>query len=131
MTPLLILGGAAIAGGVYYFFIRPKSQAQGGYGTPGATLTPLPPGSPGLTNLQVGFVEPGRIYTVATHDTGPTGQLTVRSTPGGAIIGSVPHGSTVEDAGGYDGTHKWLKVTGADSNTGETITGWVAAEYLQ
>ncbi len=79
--------------------------------------TPVPVQVPGVQHAMV-----------TTHDTGSTGNLNVRSSPGGAVVGDAPHGSVVEvhgpavSAAGLD----WLPITLTNSG----LSGWGAAEYL-
>ena len=103
--PWLLAGGAAVAALLFW----PKDAGAAVIGTPG----PQPPTPPG-------GIPPGT-YAVTTTDTGPAGQLALRSTPvvdptGANVVEWLPHLSTVQASGVV--SNGFAAVMAPDSQTG-------------
>ena len=64
---------------------------------------------------------------VATHDTGPDGNLNIRGTPNtaGQILSSVSHGSSLLITGPASSDGEWFQV-----QTPAGVNGWAYAGYL-
>jgi hypothetical protein len=99
-----------------------------------STSAPLTPAAPAL-GPSAPIIVPASLTipnlqtaTVTTHDTGPAGNLYVRATPGGIVIGALAHGASVVITGPQ--TAGFYPVSGHDANTGAPLAGFASALFL-
>lgn len=110
--------GGAISGFASSQYIVVDGQAA-------PAVAPMP--SPVAPLVQPASFTPNNLQTatVTTHDTGPSGNLNVRATPNGTVIGAVAHGATIVITGPQ--TAGFWPMSGHDANTGAPISGFVSA----
>lgn len=101
--------------------VRPAS-----YTPPAPAPGPQPP-APVYAPTETPFPQPGSMAYVATHDTGPDGNLNIRANPNnaGKILSSVSHGSSLLITGPASADGEWYQV-----QTPAGVNGWAYAGYL-
>ena len=104
----------------------PPSGVKPAVYTPPGQPQPQPP-APVFGPTATPFPNPGSMAYVATHDTGPDGNLNIRATPStsGKILSSVSHGSSLLITGGASPDGEWYQV-----QTPAGVQGWAWAGYL-
>lgn len=129
MGPLPLI---ALAAGVAFLLYESGSKKKlPPSGVKPAVYNPPSPGpqppAPVYAPTPIPFPQPGSMAYVATHDTGPDGNLNIRATPSsaGKILSSVSHGSSLLITGPASGDGEWFQV-----QTPSGVNGWAYAGYL-